>query len=267
MNTLSIVAIILYLAATAQRFFKLNQSSTSEPGNTVFTTLCVLAVLVHLTILINYIDFPDNLNLGFFNTISLTCWLVMVIILVTSIKKPVINISTLMMPLAALAILLTLLFPSDYELTQNENFALNIHIALSLVAYSLLTFAALQALLLAFQDQRIRNKQPTFILNNLPPLQVMEELLVQIIALGFFILSLSLATGLMFIEDIFAQHLSHKIVLSILAWLVFATLLYGRWSQGWRGQTLTHWTISGFVTLLLAYFGSKFVLELLLDKV
>ena len=83
---------------------------------------------------------------------------------------------------------------------------------------------------------------------------------------GFALLSAGLLTGIFFLEDIFAQHLVHKTVLSIVAWLVFGILLWGRWRFGWRGRTAIRWTLSGFVVLLLAYFGSKFVLELILQR-
>ena len=72
--------------------------------------------------------------------------------------------------------------------------------------------------------------------------------------------------GVLFLEDIFAQHLVHKTVLSLTAWLVFAVLLWGRFQFGWRGRTAIRWTLSGFAVLLLAYFGSKFVLELVLMR-
>ena len=98
-------------------------------------------------------------------------------------------------------------------------------------------------------------------------MQVMEEVLVQLLWLGFFLLSLSLATGMMFVHNIFAQHISHKTVLSIMAWCVFAILLWGRWSWGWRGRQLIRWTLGGFALLVLAYFGSKFVYELILKRV
>jgi ABC-type uncharacterized transport system permease subunit len=101
----------------------------------------------------------------------------------------------------------------------------------------------------------------------LPPMQVMEDLLIQFILFGFFLLSLSLATGFMFLHNIFAQHLVHKTVLSILAWLIFGSLLWGRWSFGWRGRKVIYLTLGGFILLLLAYFGSKLVLELILHKV
>jgi len=97
-------------------------------------------------------------------------------------------------------------------------------------------------------------------------LQTMEALLFQMLAAGFVMQSLSLATGFMFVEDLFAQHLVHKTVLSILAWFVFAILLWGRWRYGWRGKTAIRWTLGGFVSLLLAYLGSKMVLELVLGR-
>ena len=137
---------------------------------------------------------------------------------------------------------------------------------LSIFAYCLLTIAALQALILALQERQISNKHPSTIMK-LPPLQVMETLLIQIITIGFFMLSLSLITGLMFIQDIFAQHLVHKTVLSIIAWAVFGILLWGHWAAGWRGKKLISWTMGGFICLMLAYFGSKLVLEIILKRV
>ena len=75
-----------------------------------------------------------------------------------------------------------------------------------------------------------------------------------------------MVSGIMYLKDMFAQHLAHKTILSIAAWLVFAILLVGRWRFGWRGRTAIRWTMSGFVTLLLAYLGSKWVLEILLGR-
>ena len=98
----------------------------------------------------------------------------------------------------------------------------------------------------------------------MPPLTTMESLLFDAIIIGFVCLSVSLVSGMVFLEDMFAQHLAHKTVLSIIAWLVFAILLTGRWMVGWRGRTAIRWTLGGFISLMLAYFGSKFVLELIL---
>ena len=105
------------------------------------------------------------------------------------------------------------------------------------------------------------------IIDILPPLQIMEQLLINIIVIGFFLLSLSLATGIVFIYDIFEQHLTHKTVLSILAWIIYAILLWGRWSFGWRGKRIINWVLGGFLTLLLAYVGSKFALEFIFHRI
>jgi len=86
------------------------------------------------------------------------------------------------------------------------------------------------------------------------------------IGVGFALLTLALVTGVLFLQDIFAQHLVHKTVLSIMAWCVFALLLWGRWRFGWRGRVAIRWTVGGFVFLMLAYFGSKLVLELILKR-
>jgi ABC-type uncharacterized transport system permease subunit len=140
------------------------------------------------------------------------------------------------------------------------------HILTSIIAFSLLNIAALQAILLAIQEQQLRSHPPRRLVLSLPPLQTMEALLFQMLAAGLIFLTISLVSGYLFIENLFAQHLVHKTVLSILAWIIFSGLLLGRSRYGWRGQTAIQWTLIGFVLLLLAYFGSKLVLELILHK-
>ena len=100
----------------------------------------------------------------------------------------------------------------------------------------------------------------------LPPLAIMERMLFQLIAVGFVLLTLSLLSGFVYLENMFAQHLVHKTILSILAWAVFGVLLLGRRLYGWRGKVAVRWTLSGIALLLLAYFGSKLVLELILQR-
>lgn len=94
----------------------------------------------------------------------------------------------------------------------------------------------------------------------------MESLLFQLITVGFILLSVTLISGFFFLEDLFAQHVAHKTLLSLIAWCVFGVLLWGRWRFGWRGQTAIRWTLSGFGFLVLAFFGSKLVLELILRR-
>ena len=113
-------------------------------------------------------------------------------------------------------------------------------------------------MLLAIQDYRLRHRQPGGFLRGIPPLTAMEALLFQMIGAGFILLSITLVSGLFFLEDLFAQHLVHKATLSFIAWGVFGVLLWGRWRFGWRGRTAIRWTLSGFVFLALAYFCLAF---------
>jgi ABC-type uncharacterized transport system permease subunit len=140
------------------------------------------------------------------------------------------------------------------------------HIALSLVASAALTIAALLALLMAVQDRRLRARRLDGFTSMLPPLESMERTLFATIGVGFGLLSLGLFSGVIFIEDLFSQHLAHKTILSIAAWLVFALLLVGRWRFGWRGRTAVNWTLGGYAILALAYFGSRIVLEMVLGR-
>ena len=103
-------------------------------------------------------------------------------------------------------------------------------------------------------------------MRNLPPLEVLETLLFRLIGVGFLMLTVSLVSGTVFINDIFAQHLVHKTILSILTWLIFGVLLFGRWRSGWRGSLAVRLTLAGVVLLILSYFGTKLVLEVILGR-
>jgi ABC-type uncharacterized transport system permease subunit len=265
---LNLIAIFFYLLATFQLGKNLIARDNQElrPFRNYYFVFGYLAILIHATVLYQNIITIGGLNLGFFNALSLMSWAVALAVMIAALKKPLENLALIIFPLTSLALALEIFFQSTHMLPDNTPAGLRIHILLSVFAYSLLTIAALQSILLALQDRQISNKRPASIMR-LPPMQLMENLLIQIIIIGFFILSLSLATGLMFVKDIFAQHLIHKTVLSILAWIIFGIVIWGRWTRGWRGKKIIRWTIGGFLSLMLAYFGSKFVLELILNRV
>jgi ABC-type uncharacterized transport system permease subunit len=142
------------------------------------------------------------------------------------------------------------------------------HISIALLAYSLFTFAALHALLMAAAERSLHQKTPFFNVTDFPPIMAMESLLFRIIGLGFILLTLTLISGMLFSEQIFHQALkfNHKNIFTIVSWLIFGSLLLGRVRYGWRGRTAIRWTLTGFAVLLLAYVGSKFVLEVLLNR-
>ena len=141
------------------------------------------------------------------------------------------------------------------------------HIIISISAYSLLTIAAIQAFLVAIQDLQLKHHHTRGIVRVLPPLQLMETMLFEIIWCGVLLLTASILSGMIFLDDIFAQQLVHKTVLSIAAWTMFSILLWGHHQLGWRSKTAVRLTLSGFFILMLGYFGSKMVLELIVDKI
>ncbi|MEM7083874.1 MAG: cytochrome c biogenesis protein CcsA, partial [Pseudomonadota bacterium] len=100
----------------------------------------------------------------------------------------------------------------------------------------------------------------------LPSILMLEHGLFTSIKVGFVTLTLSIFSGMIFIRDISAQHLTHKTVLTLLAWVVFGALLLGRWRFGWRGRSAARWTLTGWALLLLAYVGTRIVLEVILDR-
>ena len=133
-------------------------------------------------------------------------------------------------------------------------------------AAALLFAAAVTALLLVFLDRRLRARRIAALPSMLPPLDALEKVMFRLIGAGFALLTLALLTGFIFVTNLRAQHLEHKTILSIAAWVVFAVLLVGRVRYGWRGRSAVRLTLSGFGVLVLAYFGSKFVLEYILGR-
>lgn len=264
---IALPAIVLYLVAAgliATRLFRGRE--TGLAGRKLALALGFAGLLLHTWLIYDGIFSHPGLNLAFFNALALTSWTVVTLLLVSSLTKPVENLGIILLPLAALTVYLDARYPSVAFMRPAMGWDIKLHVLISMLAYSLLTLASVQAILLAIQDHHLHSRQPGGFVRALPPLQTMESLLFEMIAAGFALLTLALATGFAFLEDMFAQHLVHKTVLSTLGWLVFGGLLIGRFRYGWRGRTAIIWTLSGFVILILAYFGSKAVLELILHR-
>jgi ABC-type uncharacterized transport system permease subunit len=266
-TALAAVAILLYLASGGLIAYRLFRRANGDDGvRKGALTLGFAGLLLHTWLIYDAVFSQPGLNLAFFNALALTSWTVVTLLLISSLTKPVENLGVLLLPLAAITLFLEALYPSVGFMRQTVGWDIKIHVLLSMLAYSLLTLASVQAILLAIQDHQLRIRQPGGFVRALPPLQTMESLLFEMIGAGFVLLTLALASGFAFLEDMFAQHLVHKTVLSPLGWLVFGGLLVGRLRYGWRGRTAIIWTLSGFVILILAYFGSKAVLELILQR-
>jgi ABC-type uncharacterized transport system permease subunit len=140
------------------------------------------------------------------------------------------------------------------------------HIILSIMAYSVLSIAAFQAVLLMVQDYQLKHKHMTGIMRVLPPLQTMDRLLFDRISIGTLLLSLAIVSGFLFLDDLCAQHLVHQTAFTLMAWVVYSALLIGHWRLGWRGNVASKWTLVGTGLLVLGFFGSKLVFEIILKR-
>jgi len=183
--------------------------------------------------------------------------------------------------LAALASPLPALFPGRVSDALAASLELRVHVGLAMLAYSLFTIAILHALLMALLERRLHGSagprsallaEGAAVLGGplgaLPPLLTLERLLFRMIGAAFILLSCTLLTGIVFSESLFGRALqfNHKTLFALLSWATFAGLLAGRYFYGWRGRVALRWTLTGFVLLLLAYVGSRFVLEVLLGR-
>jgi ABC-type uncharacterized transport system permease subunit len=264
---LGLSAALAYLLATVRLAVPILRQAGPDPGAKPQALLVgALAVVLHAAMLSQLLPSAAGLNLAFFNALSLFAWMIAVIVLVASLGKPLENVALLALPLAAATAVLAVAYPSEHLVSLDRGFGFALHLVLAVVAYALVSVAAVQAVVLAYQDRQLRRKRLAGGLRALPPLQTQETLLFQLIAAGFFVLSLAIVTGAVFVEALFGRGIGHKTVLSVVAWVILGVLLWGRWRYGWRGRVAIRWSLIGFVTLMLAYFGSKFVLELVLGR-
>lgn len=226
------------------------------------------AVVLHATLLYTRLWLDTGLNLALTPAISLVAGVIATLYLFTSLIRPVDNLGILIMPVAGLTVMVEWLWPGHMSLPLTSNVSAA-HIIVSILAYGLLCLATVQSLMLLMQERHLRGRHPGGFIRALPPMQTMESVMFQMIGFGFALLTLTLVSGVFFSEAIFGQAIkfTHHMILAVLAWVVYAVLLVGRWRLGWRGRPAIHLTLGGFALLLLAYFGSKFVLEVLLKRV
>lgn len=212
--------------------------------------------------------FAHELHFGFAPALSVMMWLGVAIYWIESFFYNLEGMQPLVLPLAAVAVPLPAIFPGlASSVAHAQAFEFKLHLGLAMVAYSLFVIALLHATLMAVAERQLHGKG-SLLISNLPPLLTLEKLLFRVIGAAFVFLTLTLATGIVFSETLFGRPLraDHKTVFAVLSWLTFGLLLAGRALYGWRGRTAVRWTLTGFLMLLLAYVGSRFVLEVVLQR-
>lgn len=260
---IAVIAALLYLAAAGVQLANALQRNSGLSRSVLI--LAFFALALHLAVTWDNIAGAGGVNLGFFRILSLLFIAVNLACMVALTWRPLENLLIVLFPLSAVATLVATLGP-DTRAASELPMGVALHVGSSIVAYSILTLAAIQAALLAAQDAQLRQRKFHGPLSVLPPLQLMESMLFELIWVGVIGLTLSIATGFLFMQDIFAQHLIHKTILSLAAWVLFSVLLWGHHRLGWRSQTAIRLTVIGFTLLALAFLGSKLVLELILER-
>ena len=258
---LALLAIVLYLVAASLLARPL--LGGGEPLNRGADGLAAAAVVAHAGVLFGM--HPGALDLHFFAALSLVAGVVAALTLIVNLTRPVAALGVIVFPLAA-ALLAIDMFASPRTVPLEMDWQIKLHVTVALLAFGVLSIAAALAILLALQERALRHRELGPWLRALPPLTLTETLLFRLIGAGFVLLTLTLLSGILFVADLFGQHLMHKTALSIAAWFVFGALLLGRWRYGWRGRRAVNLTLIGMTILMLAFFGSKFVLEVVLHR-
>jgi ABC-type uncharacterized transport system permease subunit len=265
---LSVIVLACYLACAAWLASSMYRAdgNAARGQRVAGLALGTLAVAAHAILLWRALFAGADLAFTTAETASLIGWLVGLIALVFSWRRPrFTGIGAILMSVAGV-VAATTDEGAGSVAVEPYGWKIAAHIVLSTVAFALITIAAALAVALALLDRRLRSRQPLGLLEILPSVEALEAGTFQALGAGFAMLTLALFSGFVFVEDLFAQHLIHKTVLSCLAWIVVGILLFGRWHSGWRGRTAVRWTLSGYTLLVLAYFGSKVVLESMLGR-
>ena len=234
------------------------------------------ALLLHTWVIVQDSATPHGLDVSLLNAISVVGALVAAVAWASGLLRTLPAIGTIILPLAAAAVLLPgllpLLFPAAFanphRVAYGSESLAALHVAVALVSYAMFLVAAVLALVVMTLEKRLRHRLPDSTSAAAPPLLTLERFLFRLIAVGFALLTLTLASGIVFTEQLFGKALTftHKTVFAVLGWLTFGALLWGRWRYGWRGRVALRWIIAGTVFVFLSYLGYKFVLEVVLGR-
>lgn len=254
----ALLAIIFYIGAASWQGLALVRRVPQRPS--LVRGVGLLALVCHGLAIAAIAQNAGGLSLDLSSSTLLASAVVIALLLAVSLAKPVLNVAVGLFPLAAATLLLAAGLPTPARETGLTP-GIALHVVSSALAFSLFAIAAVQAVLLGVQNQALRHHHVRGVVQALPPLFTMERVLFELVWAGMALLTVAIVSGFMFLDNLFAQHLAHKTILSLAAWAIFSVLLAGRHWWGWRGLRAVRWTLGGSLLLVLAYFGSKFALE------
>ncbi len=248
--------------------------------NRLVRTGVLVAIALHGVALQQSIVQEHHLHLSWSLALSAAVWLGMIVFWLESLIIRIDGLLLLLLPAGAIASFLAAAFPSAQLIARASDTALRVHLLIALSAYGLITVAAFQSVLMAALDRHLRFPRelagnPTGfaaivgrLLDAQPPLMAQEQLLFRVIWVAFGALTLVVISGSLISYTVSGQWLpfDHKTVFTVLSWVTFGALLLGRRLRGWRGRIALRYTLTGFAFIVLAYTGSRFVIEVILQR-
>ena len=205
----------------------------------------------------------QDFQFGFANSVSWTLWLMVLLVWLESWFQRLPKATAGIYPFAAIAVFLPLVFPGTVRIAELSTL-FRVHILLAMLAYGAFTVSAAQAVLMSWLERSLhRGGQSSHWLDDLPSLLDLDAALQRSMAAGLVLVSLTLATGVW--VNLFLGYgplkADHKTIFTVLTWLMVVGFFLGRWRWGWRGRVAARFALVGFGLLLLAYVGSRFVVE------
>lgn len=269
-------AALAYAVLAGGLWWRLQGAGSVETAGKLARVALLGALVLHGIGLYQAMLGSSHLFLGWAIAMSAAVWLGMVIFWLESLLVRIDGLQLLLVPAATAVCVLAALFPQGQVVPHTDYGSLRVHLLIALAAYALITVAALHALLMALLDRHLHRplEAPAErsiigrVLDAQPPLLVQENLLFRVIWIGFAVLTAAVISGSMASLSLTGNILpfDHKTVFTLLSWLTFGVLLLGRHIRGWRGRVALRWTLTGFAFLILAYTGSRFVLEVILHR-
>ena len=264
---LPLIAVACYLFGALGLGLSAYQGDThhGRGGRIAAAGIAVIGIAVHMVALLQELRIDPLAALSLGDVLALVALIIAVTAIVMSLRPRLRGMAALLLGTAAVLEAAFSEGARQFSIGR-PGWELAFHVAMATTAFAFLTVGAVLAVAQVVVDRRLRSRQPLGWLKILTPVESVESGCFHSIRAGFAVLTLALVTGTFFIENLFAQHLVHKVVLAIIAWVVFGILLFGRWRFGWRGRQALRWTLVGYALLGLSYFGSKLILENVLGK-
>jgi len=259
------LATALYIAALlyAHKFWRNQQL----PEHRWLRSIILIGLISHSFSLAAVILQPQGVEFGLFAMLSLAAAAATALLVAATYWQPAL---TILAPLLLLSCIV--LIPLSHLLTPRMNTHTTLtlshsgHILLSITAWATLILAWLQSFVAGFQSKALKQGKTNKLMNGFPPLQTTERVLFELLTLGWCLLSLAILTGILAFDNLLEQGLAHKTFFTALAWLMLGAVLAGHWLAGWRGQKTLRFARWGIAFMLIGYVGSKFVLEIILNR-